>query len=173
MNLSLGPQDQLALAIGRVQIAWNELHYEYFLIYQQISRVDWLTAEKDFFSIRNDRKQRDCVRKIARKISSLDQNAVAALIVISDRVDALAASQRNMSAHTMWQGIEVQINGEQRIKFAPKNPSEHRKNLFDFEAGPDFGIEFNNLAVSLKCIRKELHQIWRDLGGHVQVIPNP
>jgi hypothetical protein len=93
--------DKYALAVGRANIAWNDVQSEIFHLFRLMSRMDWLAADAVFFAIRTDSAQRDMTAALAKHALALRPNDLADVLGTLNEVGKLAA-ERNAAIHTAW-----------------------------------------------------------------------
>lgn len=159
----LPPHDKLALAIGKVTIAWNGAHETLFDIFHRVTAMTPDAADAVFFSIKSDRGQRDLVRKAAAVILSNSGRAselqeLTAYIKELDRM----AEKRNTSIHTMWHGLLRWDADGRRIVMKPRTLRSETESLATLEV-PDYERDFRQLAADIQGVGLKLFDLWRRL----------
>jgi hypothetical protein len=91
-------RDAIALAIGKIVMAWNEFHEALGELYAEIGGRDkWQHSLDEWHSCRADRKQRMKLLEAAQ--ASLTGRAAAETIWVVENTDTLVANQRNIGVH--------------------------------------------------------------------------
>jgi hypothetical protein len=91
-------KDAIALAIGKIVMAWNEFHEVLGELYAEIGGRDkWQHSLDEWHSIRTDRAQRMKLLEAAK--TSLTGRAAEEPIWVVENTDALVANQRNIGVH--------------------------------------------------------------------------
>lgn len=93
--------DKLALKIGRANMVWNDVHMEIFLLFKELSGMNFHNAEAVFFSIRTDSAQRDMTLALA-KSALWNQPSQFDQIKSTINLVGKLASERNAAIHMAW-----------------------------------------------------------------------
>ena len=92
-------KDAVALAIGKIVMAWNEFHELLAETYAEIcGRDKWRQSLDEWQRIPNDRAQRMKLLEAAR--FNLTGRALEETIWVVENTDALIANQRNIGVHS-------------------------------------------------------------------------
>jgi hypothetical protein len=91
-------RDAIALAIGKIVMAWNEFHETLAGIYAEIcGRDKWQETLKAWHSIPNDRRQRMKLLEAAK--AKLTGRSLEEIIWLVETTDTFIANQRNIGVH--------------------------------------------------------------------------
>lgn len=92
-------KDAIALAIGKIVMAWNEFHETLAETYAIICGKDkWQQSLDEWQSIRNDHEQRVMLLEAAK--ANLTGRALEETIWVVENTKTLIANQRNIGVHT-------------------------------------------------------------------------
>ena len=94
------PEAEIAAAIGRITIAWNDLHYEFFLMFVAASGMPKGSADAIFFAIKNDNSHRDMTK--AALLEALRPNKMRREAINLIKRAGKFAGERNLPVHAMW-----------------------------------------------------------------------
>jgi len=107
-------KDAIALAIGKIVMAWNEFHETLGEIYAELGGRDkWQQSLDEWHSIRNDRAQRMNLREAAN--ASLTGRAAEETIWVVENTDILVANQRNIGVHMPLMSFTDQDGAHQML----------------------------------------------------------
>lgn len=93
--------DRHALLIGQVNMVWNDVQTEIFLMFRELSGMPWASADAVFFAVRTDAAQRDMTSALAKQVLSNKPEALKETLQLINEI-GLLAGQRNAAIHTAW-----------------------------------------------------------------------
>ena len=150
-NRSEAIYDELALVIGRANIAWNDVHTAIFGLFREMSGMPWAAADAVFFSLRNDSAQRDITAALAKVTLSKKPDERDKLLAILNGVGKKAA-ERNAAIHTAW-----------FVRAGEEEPSVFLRRTAPKALKPKVRQQFRALTLSLGETYLELCQLEREL----------
>jgi hypothetical protein len=153
----LTQSDELALAIGKVTMAWNGAHEVLLMIFISISGMKNPVAERLFLARRSDRDQRAMLLQVAELVFSDNGNLPKydELERLVARLDKLA-KKRNTSVHTMWHGLLLGSGDSFRVIMTPRSSSPLEIIQRLEKPAPNYSVEFRQLAADIQALALEL-----------------
>jgi hypothetical protein len=121
------PLADLAPQIGKITMAWNDLHLFVFSIFWRLNGNHALRSKAIFFAARADRTQRDMTMALIQQemagVPLLQTAATEALNEIGN-----LTSRRNAVIHAMW-AYEADWQTGTATVFPPSSPKLSKKRL--------------------------------------------
>lgn len=137
------PLTFLATNIGRITIAWNDIHFFVFTMFWRMNGNDPAKAMDIFFALRADSAQRDITAGLANSALApwpeLQQQAISALNAIGK-----LAGRRNAFVHAMWIFESQEGDIEHKSLFAPSSPKLSAK---------DIATELEQLGAEIEALK--------------------
>ena len=92
-----------AATIGLVLVTWNSVHSTVHSIFVHLSSLGLEAANAIFFTLKQDRAQRDITRALAKVRLAAHDALATRLNKLFNEIDELGG-ERNAVAHTLWEG---------------------------------------------------------------------
>ena len=121
------PLSDLTEKIGKLTIAWNDLHFFVFSIFWQLNGNDAARSSAIFFSIQSDRTHRQVTVALAKVVLAIVPRLCESLIGLLEEVNKLSG-RRNDVIHAMWAFDGNWQDGAASV-FAPSSPRLSKKRL--------------------------------------------
>jgi hypothetical protein len=145
--------------IGKITLAWNDLHLFVFSIFWRLNGNHALRSKAIFFAVRADRTQRDMTMALVQQemtgVPLLQQAAIDALNEIGN-----LSGRRNAVIHAMW-AFEADWDQGTATVFAPSSPKLARKRL---------GEELDKLYEDLVRLGARLASINKDVIKFCEIV---
>jgi len=165
MTTNLSPDDTLALAIGKVTMAWNGAQHMLFLIFQEISGMKHEAAEAVFFTLKSDAAQRDIVAAAAQVVWA-DPKEAANLAELKSLIKRLGkhAEKRNETVHTMWEALFTWDDTmmKRSVVLMPRLSPKTMASAFE-DPPRDYAGEYAVTAEELSVLGRELLEVYMRL----------
>lgn len=156
--------DKLALAIGRVAIAWSGAHAVLPRLHARITGEPRIQIENSYEAVRHDASQRSKLLKAASNTwrDAGDASRLQELKDLLGRLDSLAIA-RNVAVHTMWNGLLVGSGENFRVIMHPRSKSP--TDVLNLIGQPvvDYDAEFRQLAGDISALALLIYDFYERL----------
>src|ERR1700730_2372270 len=95
------PADQHAAMLGHVSVAWNDVHWMLYRIFDVLSSMPTDQSKAAFFAIKADSTQRDIIQALAKVSLRPHPELLTQFTELMKRISRVAGD-RNAATHTMW-----------------------------------------------------------------------
>jgi len=93
--------DQHAAMLGHVSIAWNDVHWMLYRIFDVLSGMSTDQSKAVFFALKTDSAQRDIIQALAKVSLRPHPELLTQFLEMMKRIGRVAGV-RNAAIHTMW-----------------------------------------------------------------------
>jgi hypothetical protein len=152
------PADQHAAMLGHVSVAWNDVHWMLYRIFDVLSSMPTDQSKAVFFAIKTDGAQRDVIQALAKVSLRPHPELLTQFTELVKRIERVAGD-RNAAIHTMW----ATHYPSRRVTPSPWAPRHGALN-------DDYETQFTKLAEDLRNIFRELIRLHRRL---LKLFPSP
>ncbi|HRF08999.1 MAG TPA: hypothetical protein PL193_10205 [Xanthobacteraceae bacterium] len=155
--IDLKVYDEHAKLVGRVTMAWAEIHAVLYRIFWGVSGLEREMAEAIFFSLKSDSAQRDLViaalseRFKAEEDKEVRKSATELIGQVNNY-----SNQRNAAAHSMWAILHPPTT------IIPDPHISKQRNLKE-----DFVLQFTDLEKNLRTLFTKLFAFDQTLNDFV------
>jgi hypothetical protein len=135
-----------AAMLGKVSLAWNDVHSMVFAIFADLTGMSWERAEAIFFSLKADQAQRDITLAVMADVLSTENDLPLKELgtALLGQIGSLAG-ERNVATHAMWVTLLP-------TRTVIVHPDLKRPKLLK----EDFRTQFENLTTKLRKLFREL-----------------
>jgi hypothetical protein len=95
------PANQHAAMLGHVSVAWNDVHWMLYRIFDVLSSMPTHQSQAVFFAIKADSTQRDVVQALAKVSLRSHSELLTQFTELMKQIGRIAGD-RNAALHTMW-----------------------------------------------------------------------
>jgi hypothetical protein len=141
--------DEHAALVGRVTLAWSNIHSEVFAIFSLLCGMKGRRSEVIFFALKSDASQREITLAIINEIVSEPLRNKAKTLF--GRISGFAG-ERNLATHTMWATITPAGN-------ITPNPMIRQPSLLR----QDYEQQFQTLIDRLRDLFRELLRFHQEI----------
>lgn len=163
------PLAELTTKIGKITIAWNDLHFFVLAIFSEMNNRDPLKSAAIFFAVQADRTQRNMTEALIKEDSQMPPLLKQAAIDTLNDIGR-TAGRRNDLVHAMWI-FESDLDSGTATVFAPSSPRLSRKRL---------GEELDKLYEDAVKLSRRISTINRQIREYLDIVerhqaqhPNP
>jgi hypothetical protein len=151
------PLADLVTKIGKITLAWNDLHFFIFAIFWRLNSNHALRSSAIFFSVQADRTQRNMTAALIKleleQVPLLRDAAIAILNEIGK-----TAGRRNDLVHAMWDFESDWERGTATV-FEPSSPRLSKKRLN--EELDKLYADLIAIGARLRTIKKQIDEFWK------------
>jgi hypothetical protein len=151
------PLADLVTKIGKITLAWNDLHLFIFAIFWRLNSNNAMRSSAIFFSVQADRTQRNMTGALVKlELEQVPELRDATIDILNEI--GKTAGRRNDIVHAMWD-FESDFEKGTASVFAPSSPRLSKKRLG--EELDKLYADLVELGLKLGAIKKQIDEFWK------------